>query len=327
MMVSVLGAGVAGLCCATALIERGAQVEVIDPAPEAGSASWLAGGMLAPFCEGEAAPAEVTIAGQRAHDWWAARVPGVVRQGTLVVAPPRDAAEIGRFARATQGHRPVDPGAIEPDLAGRFGSGLFFPDEAHLNPRLALQALKDRLLSLGAELFLGDSAAAPRGTVIDCRGMAAQEVLPDLRVVRGEMLLLRSIDIALSRPVRLLHPRFPCYVVPRGAGLYMVGATMVETDRAGPASARSVMELLSAAYALHPALAEAELVETGAGLRPAFADNLPRIRPVGDRFCVNGLYRHGFLMAPALAEDLARLVCPEPARPDAAGSMGPAHAH
>jgi glycine oxidase len=327
MMVSVLGAGVAGLCCATALIERGARVEVIDPAPEAGGASWLAGGMLAPFCEGEAAPAEVTVAGQRAHDWWAARVPGVVRRGTLVVAPPRDAAEIGRFARATQGHRPVDPDAIEPDLAGRFGSGLFFPDEAHLDPRLALQALKDRLLSLGAELFLGDSAAAPRGTVIDCRGMAAQEVLPDLRAVRGEMLLLRSTEVALSRPVRLLHPRFPCYVVPRGAGLYMVGATMIETDRAGPASARSVMELLSAAYALHPALAEAELVETGAGLRPAFADNLPRIRPVGDRFCVNGLYRHGFLMAPALAEDLARLVCPEPARPDAAGSMGPAHAH
>jgi glycine oxidase len=327
MMFSVLGAGVAGLCCATALAERGAAVEVIDPVPDAGGASWLAGGMLAPFCEGEIAPVEIVIAGQAAHDWWAARVPGVLRRGTLVVAPPRDAAELGRFARATRGHQPVDPAAIEPDLAGRFGGGLFFPDEAHLDPRLALQTLKARLLSLGAELCLGERTATPRGQVIDCRGIAAREVLPDLRGVRGEMLLLRSAEIVLSRPVRLLHPRFPCYVVPRGAGLYMVGATMVETDRAGPVSARSVMELLSAAYALHPALAEAELVETGAGLRPAFSDNVPRIRYLGGRICVNGLYRHGFLMAPALAEELARLVFQETARPDAAVRMGAAHAH
>ncbi|TMV83618.1 FAD-dependent oxidoreductase [Thioclava sp. BHET1] len=69
-------------------------------------------------------------------------------------------------------------------------------------------------------------------------------------------------------------------------------------------AARAVMELLSAAYTLHPAFAEAELVETGAGLRPAFPDNLPTIRQQDGRIHVNGCYRHGFLMAPDTAQRL-----------------------
>ena len=71
--------------------------------------------------------------------------------------------------------------------------------------------------------------------------------------------------------------------------------------RTARVTARSVLELLSAAYALHPAFGEAEIIETGADLRPAFPDNLPRIRREGRMIHVNGLYRHGFLLAPALA--------------------------
>jgi glycine oxidase len=139
----------------------------------------------------------------------------------------------------------------------------------------------------------------------------------DLRAVRGEMMLVESADITLSRPIRLLHPRFPCYIVPRGEGRFMIGATMIESARSGPITARALMELLSAAYALHPAFAEAVLLETGTGLRPAFADNLPALRFEGPdaeatqtgtdmgRIHLNGLYRHGFLMAPILAERLA----------------------
>ena len=53
---------------------------------------------------------------------------------------------------------------------------------------------------------------------------------------------------------------------------------------------------------MHPAFAEARIVEFGAGLRPAFPDNRPRVTVEGSRIAVNGLYRHGFLIAPALAE-------------------------
>ena len=74
---------------------------------------------------------------------------------------------------------------------------------------------------------------------------------------------------------------------------------------AGPVTVRAALELLGAAYALHPAFAEAEIVEAGAGVRPAFPDNVPRIVVRGRTLHVNGLYRHGFLMAPALAVRVA----------------------
>src|SRR6202020_2997955 len=107
--VLVIGGGVAGLCCATTLAERGAHVMVLERSPElGGNASWLAGGMLAPFCEGESAPPSVVALGQGAIDWWDARVPGVTREGTLVVAPPRDSGEIDRFEARTSSHTRVD---------------------------------------------------------------------------------------------------------------------------------------------------------------------------------------------------------------------------
>ncbi|TGU52601.1 FAD-dependent oxidoreductase, partial [Mesorhizobium sp. M2D.F.Ca.ET.148.01.1.1] len=90
---------------------------------------------------------------------------------------------------------------------------------------------------------------------VDCRGIAAGDAA--LRGVRGEMLILRMPDVSLSRPVRLLHPRFPLYIVPRADHHFMAGATMVESDEAGPVTVRSMMELAGAAFAVHPAFGEA----------------------------------------------------------------------
>lgn len=311
-MISVLGQGVAGLCAATTLAERGFAVEVIAPAAAPAAASDLAGGMLAPFCEGESAPPVIVARGQGAADWWAARFAGVVRRGTLVLAAPRDQAELDRFARATAGHVTTDPGALEPELAGRFARGLHFPTEAHMDPRAALGALRGALIARGVPFRDGP----PRGRIVDCRGMAAAPHLPDLRAVRGEMIEVSVPDLRLTRTIRLLHPRFPCYIVPREGGRYMIGATMVESARTGGVTARAVMELLSAAYTVHPGFAEAEVIATGAGLRPAFADNIPAIRRDGARLHLNGLYRHGFLMAPALAADLADILTDEFAHAD-----------
>lgn len=303
-MISILGQGVAGLCAATALAERGVAVEIIAPDDAPAPASWLAGGMLAPFCEGESAPDVVVARGQAAVAWWQKHFDAVAQRGTLVVAAARDQGELDRFARATLGHEIVAPETLEPDLAGRFARGLFFDLEAHMDPRAALAHLRRGLLARGVTMHAG----APRGRIVDCRGLAAADRLPDLRAVRGEMLEVLAPEVALSRPIRLLHPRFPCYIVPRGAGRYMIGATMVESARPGGISVRAVVELLSAAYVVHPGFAEAEVIATGAGLRPAFPDNIPAIRQEGDRIHVNGMYRHGFLMAPALAEDVASLV-------------------
>ncbi|MBK0400328.1 FAD-dependent oxidoreductase [Limibaculum sp. M0105] len=310
--VLVVGAGVAGLCTATELMARGARVTVVDRAPGPGpaSCSWWAGGMLAPYCERESAEEPVLRFGRLAADWWERHAGGVTRAGTLVVAPGRDRAELARFARRTSGFEEVTGARItelEPDLEGRFGRGLFFPDEAHLDPRAATAALLGWLEAGGARVLWGTSMedAPSAGQVIDCRGLAAADTLPGLRGVKGEMLVIRSRELRLSRPVRLLHPRWPIYIVPRGDGVYMLGATMIESDDRNRITARSMLELLGAAYALHPAFAEAEVLEIGVDARPAFADNLPRVVRRDGRLHVNGLYRHGFLLGPTVGAEAA----------------------
>ena len=314
MRATVIGAGVAGLTTALALVERGAKITLVERSRELGAnASWLAGGMLAPFCEGESAPQSVVALGQGAIDWWSARVPGVTRQGTLVVAPPRDVSEIDRFGARTAAHVRVDEARIaelEPDLAGRFRKGLFFADEGHLDPRVALSGLAENLRAKGGDIRFGEDGAKLAGgadAVIDCRGWAARGDLPELRGVRGEMMRIRSREVTLTRAVRFLHPRIPLYIVPRANNEFMIGATMIESAERGAVSVRSAIELLSAAYALHPAFGEAEILEMGADVRPAFPDNEPRIEERGNRIFVNGFYRHGFLLAPAFAERAAAL--------------------
>ncbi len=316
MKVTVIGAGVVGLTSALELAERGVTVEVIDQSSELGteSSSWYAGGMLAPWCELESAEPLVAKLGQQSIAWWRKHVPATSMTGSLVVARGRDVPELSRFARKTENYEWIDDrriGELEPDLAGRFEKALWFADEAHLTPRLALRALMDKLTELGVHIRFGvseDDLDTDADQILDCRGIGAREVLPDLRGVKGEMLLVHSDEVTITRPIRMLHPRFPLYIVPHGEGLYMVGATMIESDEDSRISARSMMELLNTAYALHPAFAEAEIVEIGAGVRPSFADNLPRIRRRNRAMHINGMYRHGFLLSPALAQMTADIL-------------------
>ncbi|MGH8228717.1 MAG: glycine oxidase ThiO [Steroidobacteraceae bacterium] len=350
MRVTVVGAGVAGLTCAVELAERGAEVEVLDRGECLGASccSWYAGGMLAPWCELESAEPLIAALGRESLEWWGERFAGTVMRGSLVVAHGRDSRELERFARRTERFEWLDAdriAALEPDLEGRFNRALFFESEGHLNPRAALAALAERLATLGVAIRFGvdaypdgqeagasrPTAVAPgdealvaaelssRDAIVDCTGLAACARLPDLRGVKGEMLHLRLGEITLSRPVRVLHPRIPLYIVPRGGGLYMAGATMIESDQPTRISARSMLELLGAAYALHPAFGEAEIVEIGTGVRPAFPDNLPRIRKRGATVYVNGLFRHGFLLSPALARRTAEVVLEDRFFPEVMG--------
>ena len=312
--IAVRGAGVVGLWQALVLARRGHTVTLYEQSaqPFANACSVYAGAMLALRCEEDNAEPVINELGKRGIALWRETYPGTAVNGTIAVALGRDRAELDRFARVTAGHRRLsvaEVAALEPGLGNRFASALFFPEEAHLAPEAALSFLLDNAQAAGVALRLGASEA-PEGAhlVIDCRGLGAKDDLPNLRGVRGERIVVKSRDVTLTRPVRLLHPRFPLYVVPWGDGLYMIGATVIESEETGSITLRSALDLLSAAYALDPAFAEGEIVAQGAGARPAFPDNRPRIIARNGYIYVNGLYRNGFLLAPALAELVADYV-------------------
>ncbi|MEQ1715769.1 MAG: FAD-dependent oxidoreductase [Hyphomicrobium sp.] len=314
--ITVVGAGVLGLWQAVTLARAGHSVRLIEKsaAPFSGAASRWAGAMLAPDCEAEAAPPVVRDLGQRSLELWRRAVAGIEQYGTLVVAPLRDQSELLRFSRATRQHQSLDEmaiGALEPVLAGRFSAALFYAHEAHFDCMAGLGSLLEAARAAGVETHFGASwTGADGGIVIDCRGLAARGDIAGLRGVRGERLIVKSTEIKLARPVRLLHPRQPIYVVPQGDGRFVVGATVIEREDEQPMTVRSALELLGSAYALHPAFAEAAILDMGAGVRPAFADNVPRIiiEDGGRMIRVNGAYRHGFLLGPILAEAVADFV-------------------
>ena len=306
--VTIIGAGIAGAWQALLFAQAGHDVtlhEQSDASLMLSTSHW-AGGMLAPFCESESAEPVISRLGQRSLDLWRQQLPDTPFNGSLVVAHARDRSDFERFAKLTSGHRRLDAAALaalEPSLEGRFRDALFFPDEGHVEPRRVLPQLHEKILAAGGRIRFNSEVRSEKidGLVIDCRGLAGRDAQTELRGVKGEMILIESAEVQLARPVRLIHPRWPLYVIPREGNLFMLGATSIEAEDTG-VSVRSALELLGAAYAVHPAFAEARIVEFGSGLRPAFPDNLPRISVDGERIAVNGLYRHGFLVAPALAE-------------------------
>ncbi len=319
MNVAIIGAGVMGLSCACELVDRGVSVTVYDQSSRLGQSacSWFAGGMLAPWCEQERAEPAVLQMGLQAIDWWQKHTRGVHKNGSLVISLQRDRRDLKHFAELTQNHRWLDHeeiGELEPDLSGRFEKGLYFADEAHLDPRDALLQLSVYLETRGGAIRFGESVQAEdlqADRILDCRGLLARDRLPQMRGVKGEMIILESREIHFSRPIRLVHPRYPIYIVPREDNRFMLGATMIENDKRSRISTRSMLELLSVVYALHPAFGESEIVETGVDLRPALPNNLPVMFTEKNILVINGLFRHGFLLSPALAMQAAQAVLDE----------------
>ena len=316
--IKIIGSGVAGLCVAKELIEKKTNITVIDkcnvPGPE--SCSWWAGGMLAPWCEGESTEKIIVDLGQESIPWWSKNVKNVVQNGSLVVALSRDERELKRFQRRTENYDILENEGVcelEPDLGKKFNKGLFFKNEAHLSPRDSLSELKNDLIKNGVE-FVNEEFQFDENTydkkeiIIDCRGLASKDEQKSLRGGKGEMLIIECPEINFTRPIRLLRPRIPLYIVPRGKGIYMLGATMIESNDNKNISARSLMELLNAAYAINPIFGEAKIKEIGVDARPSYPDNIPSIRRKDNVISVNGLFRHGFLLAPALARMVSELI-------------------
>ncbi len=214
---------------------------------------------------------------------------------------------------------------LEPSIHGCAHAWLL-PGEGQIHTLQAMAALHSVALRLGAQWHWGESVQrvspgvlhtvnGERGFdwVFDVRGTGARPgaawhqgedvgFTPQVRGVRGEIFWLDAPSVVLHRPVRLLHPRHRVYVVPRQGGQIVVGASEIESEDRSPVSLRSTLELLSAAHSILPELAEARIIHSESNLRPALPDNLPRLESTPGMTRINGLFRHGWLIAPALVE-------------------------
>ncbi|WP_234191921.1 FAD-dependent oxidoreductase [Pseudacidovorax sp. NFM-22] len=327
----VLGGGLMGRLMALSLARAGCAVELHEAqGPDAqGAAARVAAAMLAPLAESAVAPLSVVRMGEYALGRWPQLLAGLPapvffqQAGTLVVWHRQDAADAGRLGRTlvhNQAQQPslaapqsLDATALaeaEPALAGRFMQGLLLPGEGQLDNRQLLAALQQALeahpqvrLHWHSARNPQDLSPGPRERVIDCRGLGAHAQWPAVRGVRGEVARIHAPEVTLQRPTRLVHPRYPIYIAPKQDHLFVIGATEIESDDMSPPSVRSVLELLSAAYTVHSGFAEARIVEIAAQCRPTLPDNLPALRWLGERVLqINGLYRHGFMIAPAMLD-------------------------
>ena len=329
--IAIVGGGLLGRLLAWRASTAGLRVALHDAASSQGegSAAWVAAGMITPSAEAVDADPEIVAMGRRSLSlWpqWLAELPEPVfyrDDGTLLLWHREDAGEAHRFERllATRDAEAhlvhVDPARLnelEPALDSRFQQSLYLPGEAQIDNRALLKTLALALQEAGVQChwrtFVAGDALPAAGIVVDCRGMGARRDLSQLRGVRGEIVRLDAPDVELRHMLRLLHPRFSVYVVPRAENKLVVGATSVESDDRSPMSVRSALELLTSAYSILPALAEARIQEFDTQVRPTLPDNRPAFfYHLGRRVLrINGLYRHGFLLSPAIVEQALPLL-------------------
>jgi glycine oxidase len=333
MNIGIAGAGLIGRLLGWQLLRRGHRVTLFDRDQVEGhlAAARVAAAMLAPFSEVTAGEREVFEWGVASLERWPElladlkRDSGIdvffQRQGSVVVAHKVDRSHLDHFQQLLRHYIPQQMDKVrvlnrdqlielEPELTA-FDGGVFLDDEGTLDNRELLNALVRAIRKLGGEWHANTAVDRVDSEVIECsgerfefdlaidaRGVGAKPQLHDLRGVRGEVLWVHAPEVNLTRPVRLMHPRYQLYIAPKRNHVYVIGATQIESESLAPITVRSSLELQSALYSVHTGFAEASVLDAFANLRPAFLDNLPRIDTRPGLLRVNGLYRHGYLLSP-----------------------------
>ena len=330
-----------GRLLAVALAQRGAQVDLFEKgnSDAHGAAARIAAAMLAPLAESAITEDSVVRMGVHSLPRWKDLIgqlssPVFFQQdGTLILWHRQDANDAKRFTAHLERNcrnnsllqlpQKLNSEAVrdlEPGVADCFTQGLFLPNEGQLDNRQLLDALLIELENLKVHCLWNTSIdpndlrkESSYQAVIDCRGTGAKDFWQSnvsqnsLRGVRGEVIRLYAPEVKLKRPTRLIHPRYPIYIAPKENDIYVVGATEIESDDLSEMSVRSAMELLSAVYTVHSGFAEARILEMATQCRPTLKNNLPEIRSsknkgLADLIMINGLYRHGFMIAPAVLD-------------------------
>jgi len=338
--VVVVGGGVIGLAVAWSAARRGMSVTLLERDRLGRGASHVAAGMLAPVSEAEAGEPAVLHAGLASAARWpsfAAEVEaasgtscGYRRCGTLVVARDADEAEALEREHALRAELGVPVRRVlgsaarrlEPGLAPGVRVALDAPDDHAVDPRAFVAALAAACTAAGVDLRTGVEVVGHAAGAVTLAGgetVGAGSVVlatgawagAPVRPVKGQILRLRDPDGPglADRVVRFEHG----YLVPRGDGRYVLGATMEEQGFDTTVTAGGVRELLHEARLIVPGIDELVLEETAAGLRPGTPDNGPLLGKDDDGVVwAAGHYRNGILLAPLTADAIGGLLAGEP---------------
>ncbi len=331
---AVVGAGIMGCLLALRLQNEGWQVTLFEAETSFNNCSTAAAGLLAPMSELDKAEQVIFNLGMESVDTlWMSILKQLTepvyfhQKGCLVVHHPQDKAEWQQFS-ARIVNKLSDScyqllneevlSQLEPEL-NQFKMAYYFPKEAQIDNQTLLHVLKNHLFQQGvicrdrtfvSALYPGkvntEKESHSFDFVFDCRGLGAKTSFPHLRGLRGELIWLHAPEVQLQRPIRLLHPRYNIYIAPRPDSHYLLGASELETEDSSPISVRTALELLTAAYYVHRGFAEARIIKTVTHCRPTLVHHQPRIKYAKQFIAVNGLYRHGYLIAPALVEEILR---------------------
>lgn len=330
MKIAIAGAGLLGRLLAFRLLESDRhEITLYDRDRRNGdqSCAMTAAGMISPYAEFEKSNAVIAKIGLRSLEQWPLildRLEASVcfkQQGSLVTAHHQDsdhlALSLQRVARlhATSPFCAINPRDLEPEI-NAINPWYYFPNEGQIDSQQLMQKLEFFLTPRLNWLMQQEVIGVRPNTIVlqhkneyydfvfDCRGMGAVSNFPKLRAVRGEVVWLHAPLVNLSRPIRLMHPRYGIYIVPRANHHYLIGASEIESLDYSPISVRTMLELLTAAYSIHKSFVDARVVRSATNCRPTLPDHLPKIIYNDGLLAINGLYRHGFLLAPQLIQDV-----------------------
>lgn len=333
MNVAIVGAGLVGRLLAWQMLEKGHAVSLYDKdnGDGAQSAGIIAAAMLAPYSElldSETVVYEQGLQGFAVWQAWAKQLLATTGidialqlNGSVVVAHRNDEGDYQRLLKRIRAHTAINQNNvhnldkaglsdIEPELHQRFEKALFLTEEGCLDNHALFNALALRITQLGGVWHkarnidvIDESQWQLFDKVIDSRGFGAVNNVQYLRGVRGEVIRVHAPEVKLSRPVRLMHPRYKLYIAPKPNSEYIIGATQIESNSEHAVTVRSSMELLSALYSVHTGFSEASVLSQSARCRPAFSDNLPKIMAKNKLLTINGLYRHGYLLSPMVINE------------------------
>jgi len=344
MKIVIVGAGIAGLSIGWRLAQSGVEVTVIERAQPGGGATLASAGMIAATAEnGDETSAEAKFGRASAALWpaFAAEIEeasgrkiGLRTEGALLVAQTaQEMAQLAARAKSIASAKTLSPAearALEPLLNDNILGALFDPNETQVDNRAIGRALATAFVRAGGSLQTNETVVrievAKVGVIAaispfrhyhaDAYILAAgawtaringlpPEILPPVVPMKGEMI---SLEPRGPLPGRMVWGN-EVYLVPRNNRLF-VGATLSDSGFDTSLTDEAEAWLRERAIGLMPALADWQVDEHWAGLRPGSPDDLPIIGATAleGLFVASGQFRNGILYAPAMAEALRSLI-------------------